>query len=648
MQTPPSSGFSPISRLPNELLTTIFAMRRDGSDGYSTKEDYCFFDTSMTWVYLMLVSRHWRAVGISSPWLWRRISVTKNMVAVQYRLSRAKGCTIDITFSNDPNANKCAMPLLLPFAPYIRSMETRRYHFPFSGLPSIKPLLQVPLPVLECVELASDGGHLFDLGLSGELHPRIRKLEIYRFVVSPLPACLSTLQDLAINLKNLGDSTLEAMTPECLVNVLAQSPRLVSLKLYFSPQWGHYYPPDCPLGSERPDNLEPPTYTHRCRLPHLRKLDFQCPFLFAASVLTEVDAPAVTFFHLNVASRFAFEPSEIARRLFPSSLRNIADGKTALFVESMGDHGFGIRDFEPRTMMEWHRKDPRNQLAFHYFDLTNTLHPLDAALSTLCTAFSSPTLQSLDVFEFTDPPSGAPHAAWLPLFPAFPALRSLRMNNHPEVVSSFLMTFGPLTTQSPSVPWPVLCSLYIDTTRCSCDGIANPCGPLSSDDAHDFFQQVLEAVRARAEREVPLATFRFEPSVRKWCGVAAHRWILYSISLLCGEFTLESGGHGRVFRSGFWDLFSAAERRRLADKPRGEDSEATTDADGTSAHLIAEKTTQPADSEEDGSKDTGGDPEGTTGSRYIEDNTVEPLSAGVRMVCECELCVETLVSIVSP
>ncbi|PIL23104.1 hypothetical protein GSI_14412 [Ganoderma sinense ZZ0214-1] len=501
------------------------------------------------------------------------------------------------------------MPLLLPFARYIRSIETPRYYFPFSGLSSIQPLFQVPLPALECVELATEGGRLFDLGLSRELHPRLRKLEIHRFVVSPLPLCLSTLQDLAINLRDLRKSTWAALTPECLVNVLAHSPQLVSLKLYFSPLWSHYYPPDCPIGADRPENLGPPTYTGRCRLPHLWAIDFHCPYLFASSVLTELDAPAVTFFHLTVASRFVAEPSEIADRIFPPSLRNTADGKMALFVEFMGDHCFGIRDFEPRPMIQWHEKDPRNQLSFHYFDLTNTLHPLDAALSTLCTAFPNTSLQSLKVFGFTAPPTGAVDGAWVPLFTAFPTLSSLMLNNHPEVVYSFLSTLSPLTTQSPTVPWPALRSLHIDTDRCSCDGIYNPCGPINSDTAHILFERVLEAVRARAERGVPLAKFRFEPSVRRLCGVAAHRWILYSVSLLCGEFELHSWDHERVYdRSGLWDLFSASERRRLSEKRQDSEAAAT---DGTSTDLDAKKITEFAESSnlEDGGSEVTGVPE---------------------------------------
>ncbi|KAM5543447.1 hypothetical protein V8D89_002698 [Ganoderma adspersum] len=144
--------------------------------------------------------------------------------------------------------------------------------------------------------------------------------------------------------------------------------------------------------------------------------------------------------------------------------------------------------------------------------------------------------------------------------------------------------------------------------------------------------------RAREAQLVPLAKFLFEPSVRKWCRVAAHRWILHDVYLLCEEFRLRSGGHGLIFRSEFWDLFSAIERRRSSDNPR--DSETVTATDGTSAPLTSQRTTQPVDSEEGGLKDMPDVPASMIEDREIDGMSAAMLAAGVPE-CRCDLCVET-------
>ena len=54
----------------------------------------------------MLVCRHWRDVGLSSPWLWRRIILTEDSKSLQYRLSRAVGRTIDVFLSDNAATNE--------------------------------------------------------------------------------------------------------------------------------------------------------------------------------------------------------------------------------------------------------------------------------------------------------------------------------------------------------------------------------------------------------------------------------------------------------------------------------------------------------------------------------------------------------------
>ena len=87
------------AQLPTEILTIIFALvaRQHASECLLNGDDDRP-DTWMAWVPLMLVCRRWRDIGISTPWLWRRIAITNDLESkVIQELERpldseSKGC----------------------------------------------------------------------------------------------------------------------------------------------------------------------------------------------------------------------------------------------------------------------------------------------------------------------------------------------------------------------------------------------------------------------------------------------------------------------------------------------------------------------------------------------------------------------------
>ncbi|OCH93820.1 hypothetical protein OBBRIDRAFT_710529, partial [Obba rivulosa] len=76
--------FSPVSRLPTELLAKIFILRaRDTTDRdldalYRKKYGLALAgaEKRYTWIRVAQVCRHWRAVALNCPRLWNHIYVT--------------------------------------------------------------------------------------------------------------------------------------------------------------------------------------------------------------------------------------------------------------------------------------------------------------------------------------------------------------------------------------------------------------------------------------------------------------------------------------------------------------------------------------------------------------------------------------------
>ena len=515
--------------------------------------DYFRPETKMHWVRLMLVCRHWYKVGQSSPWLWRRISITRNMESLKYRLLRTVGCTIDVFFSDDGDDNDSAMTLLTPFAPHIRTLETCEY-FSFDILPSIRPLVQVPLPALECIKLlpthcmprdSQDGssdrpGDWFDLGLSRELHPRVRRLEIRGITIPSHPAFFSALRDLVIGFEYLKNAPL---CPQDVVNILAHSPCLEVLEISGT----HYvwnYPPD-PASTENEVGPRMPT---RYRLPYLRRIILKCPYHFATSVLRAVDAQELAVFHVELSTDSPIVVAEIGSLIFPPPLRYLVQQYTEVLVASNG-RGFKIYDIKSQPNGSTY---DRNRLHLAVIDYTGTLHPLEAALTTLSDAFGiAPKLRSLCFVDFGHTASPT---LWNSIPTVFPDLHSVTLRRcSPPVVADFLWQFKELSKKG---AWPAVRELDIST---GADWMP------SSRGVHVVAENLLATVRARTECGVPLASIGLEHDVLMSTPLTPHRWTLWAIHLACEHFDFRIY-HGRNHiprRLG--QLFTPEERQRLLD-----------------------------------------------------------------------------------
>nr|VWP00196.1 Kinesin motor protein [Ganoderma boninense] len=556
----------PLFHLPNEILSPVFEIVANLEEHATNAAMYYGLrrDTStlMKWVRLMLVCRHWRYVGLSSPCLWRRISVTENLQSLQYRLARAVGCTIDVFLAPRPVTNESAMPLLLSLAPQIRAIHSCD-SFVFKTLPSIKALFQLSLPSLESIVLLPDDvgrfpqvddsleelKEWFDLGLCSALLPRLRKLEIRRIVMPPPPASFTALRELIINMEQLKYPPLGAQD---VVQILAHSPQLEMFKIVSSHLWEYS------SSSQAPANVEPGKH-HQCRLPFLREVDISCPYDFATEILQAVDAPDLCLFRAKVFVHTPVVAGDIGSRIFPPSLRHFVHRLTSFrIVPTAGSYGFYIHG----TPFPAPRRSRHNRSCFWaevaVEDHTATIDALDAALDTACTVLAGAPLARLAIADFELEVDEPPPETWQRLDRTFPALDSLRVGQCSEVVAaSFLTAFAESSTEEGS--WPALRRLSINTQSWDCFA-------LNSVNLYDIFTLVLDALRARRERAADVVALSLEHEMRSSAPLTAHRWMLRDISSLCGgQFRCRiCKGDARPFQVELSDLFESSESRMLS------------------------------------------------------------------------------------
>ncbi len=557
-------------------------------------------ETRMHWVRLMRICHHWYNIGKSSPWLWRRISITRNLESLEFRLERTVGCTIDVFFSTDHRDNDSAMSLLIPFAPHIRCLETPE-DFRFDALPSIKPIFQVALPALEYVRVlpcpyvrglghsqwhgASDQSpDWFDLGLSGALHPRLRRLELHRIVIPPPPAFFKTLRVLNIDLKDLRTTSngRPPLSPEDIVNILAHTPHLEALEVCGHEfLWCHESDPTLSVA------LEPGVVTQH-GLPCLRKVVLTCPYLFAASILQVIDAPALSVFHVEVSTKAPIE-ADMGSLIFPPSLRFVVQQYTELLVTKTTCSGFKICSAEHKPDRDTYE---RNRLHLQITDITysDRMDPLEVALTTLSDTFGiASQMQSLSFIDFRYSPS---RTMWGPIHTTFPALRSVSLQIcSPLVIVKFLCAFLALSKED---AWLTLRDLNISTGS---QWLPNSWG------VHAIADLILAAARTRAERGVPLESVDLEHDIVASTPITPHRWTLWGVHLACKRFDFRiyqyHGRHNIPRRLG--QFFTPAERRRLLD------GSWNTSGSGASPDGAADATAQTADVDdlEDGVEDDG-------------------------------------------
>ncbi|TFK65473.1 hypothetical protein BDN72DRAFT_845535 [Pluteus cervinus] len=211
--------FTPICRIPPEVLTRIFsfARRLPGHDLYFGKTK------NLDWIFLTHVSQHWRNVALGCPSLWSHISSDYPKPVVKEWLRRSKAAPLTVKLHNIKNAAFVGESLSR-----IRELTV---HISASSWDELASRLSSPAPLLEYLSVSTvrvnhrqPPSNISNNMFEGNV-PRLRRLKL-------------TDCSIDINSSLLADLTvLELCNPpqklsvKDIIATLSRVSRLTSLKL---------------------------------------------------------------------------------------------------------------------------------------------------------------------------------------------------------------------------------------------------------------------------------------------------------------------------------------------------------------------------------------------------------------------------------
>ncbi|KAH9895686.1 hypothetical protein C8Q73DRAFT_789494 [Cubamyces lactineus] len=207
----------PINQLPPELLLELFLTYM--CDTYATYKPW--------WLKLRSVCQHWNQFALSTPILWRRVSVYKSSQWLELCLRNSRETTMDVVFYEQqfPAADLC---LLLPHTYRLRTLKFQT-RISAEWMPVLLEILQGDLAALEILEYFPPSFKSRDISYHLALtHSRAPLLHTLDVVGTRAPS------DVAL-LSGLRDLSLAACSTELTVgdflSVLASNTRLEALRL---------------------------------------------------------------------------------------------------------------------------------------------------------------------------------------------------------------------------------------------------------------------------------------------------------------------------------------------------------------------------------------------------------------------------------
>ncbi|RDX42262.1 hypothetical protein OH76DRAFT_1561083 [Lentinus brumalis] len=265
----------PSPRLPNELLIDVFHAFDSGlQKGHVQKKAR----PRCRWISLMLVCRHWRALGVSTPSLWQVIEVGDNLRWVKLALARSAFLPIRLLFT-DRFSESRTLSFMIPHKERIQMIVVDRSQ---TCPPPLQLLFHYPLPLLSEVDIATDGAaeNSNMPHLCFAEHPMLRTLRLSFY---PLPFDDSMFAQL--HSMSLSDKVFysKLLTLEDFSSALRRCARLKELRLHRV------------LRHLANFNPAPATESAVVALPKLRKLVIEDHPWTTSSFLPKLDlSPQVT------------------------------------------------------------------------------------------------------------------------------------------------------------------------------------------------------------------------------------------------------------------------------------------------------------------------------------------------------------------
>ncbi|KAH7888858.1 hypothetical protein F5I97DRAFT_759309 [Phlebopus sp. FC_14] len=187
-----ASSTSPIARLPVEVLNLIFkeaAASPLGADAAQPKDDDVpQWSSPRPELLLSHVSRHWRAVALSTPALWTtiRLYVNQSIDLLDLYFARACGLPLDIGFRQ---SFMCGVyPQVAYAAEYTRISRSILTHISVCRRLEIRTNIPIPdlleslgrmqAPLLQEIDLHHPRNNEFELTFPSSSFPKLKHLEI--------------------------------------------------------------------------------------------------------------------------------------------------------------------------------------------------------------------------------------------------------------------------------------------------------------------------------------------------------------------------------------------------------------------------------------------------------------------------------------
>ncbi|KAI0369209.1 hypothetical protein BV20DRAFT_968410 [Pilatotrama ljubarskyi] len=284
---------APISRLPPEILSEVFALVAI-SDYEAQRRNHYGPSHAYKWITLTHVCRIWRTVALNTPRLWSRIVLTKPDVAREV-LARSKKAPLWVS-ATVAYRDDARLPILDTLMQESSRIKEFRLTGPARLVQALSTKWRLPANMLESMFLSSDvkpfdrDSFLPTLPLSSDFLsgqiPRLRRLEIHRITVDwTNPLFCPSLKTLIVHARY--DTTPKLGEFSQLLTALENMPLLETLNLNEA----------IPRLPDDATNL--PAVQHAVTLPALRSLDLFSDAIECAKLLRHLSLPHNTRIIVN-------------------------------------------------------------------------------------------------------------------------------------------------------------------------------------------------------------------------------------------------------------------------------------------------------------------------------------------------------------
>ncbi|KAF5357585.1 hypothetical protein D9758_007479 [Tetrapyrgos nigripes] len=352
----------PISRLPNELLSTILMFCSQLKPDDDNDNDLRLFPPSRQrdrwpWTTVSHICSHWRNVALGCPVLWSCLDFSRPAwVPAMVERSRMVPLTLEVPFELVYHSQtEEAISTALQHMSRVKELSVSIPSGQAGRLKALIAGLQQPAPLLEVLYLDKFDFSPWDVNLPLEFlngdAPRLRHLELRGFC---LPLASGLLKNRLTSLVLFFSSPTDASWVQQLVRMLTS---LCSLEV---------------LGLKVPLSVKTISLTRVTHLPHLRSIELDAYITVCASLLDCISFPPTTTMQFSCA---VSSPDQLIPQTSPisASLSRIRDlllqsSSTTQFESMISSLIISTDTWDPKLALGNTSSKPWLELSFWFHD----------------------------------------------------------------------------------------------------------------------------------------------------------------------------------------------------------------------------------------------------------------------------------------